>query len=133
MSLICAVSFLSTQETVVSFRATLVLNSLFFVLCYVPNAPIAPCTISFPFFVMLNNMTSHVYRNLRFGYYRTESTMITSTMIENALNQPGKSHRRHELEFEKPKSEEEMEGDLEAGDLTSSKGSLGLAHGIKEG
>jgi len=83
---------------------------------------------------MLNNMTSHVYRNLRFGYYRTESTMITSTMIENALHQPDQSHRCQELVFGNPKSEEGMEGDLESGDLTSSKGSLGLApsQGIKE-
>ena len=51
-------------------RLTLVLNFLFLLVCYIPRAPIAPCAIAFPFLIMLNNMSSYVYRNLRFGFYR---------------------------------------------------------------
>ena len=106
-----------TQETLLSFRATLILNFLFVVLSYIPNAPISPCAIAYPFFVMLNNMSSHVYRNLRFGFYRDQS--ITSSVVDQALQ------RHHEIVFANvTPTKIEEKGDVEAGDTTETNGSL---------
>jgi hypothetical protein len=102
--------FSLTQEMLLPSRATLLLNFLFFVLCYIPEAPIHPFSVGFPFFVMLNNMTSHVYRNLRFGFYQDHS--ITSSAVSEV------SQHRHELVFDH-RTSTRSEGKLEAGDNTT--------------
>ena len=74
-------------------RITLILNLFFIVLFYKPQATITPCTIGIVVFVMLNTMSSYVYRNMRFGYYRDYS--VTSSIINDALQRPGQSSRSH--------------------------------------
>jgi len=91
------------------FLATLLLNLLFVVLCYVPDAPIPPCSVGFPFFVMLNNMSSYMYRNLRIGFYQDYS--ITSSVVDEALQ------RRHTVMFDHQTTRSEEK--LEAGDSTT--------------
>ena len=107
----------SHQEPFLSCRALLILNLLVCGLVYIPKSPISACAIAFPFFVLLNNMSSHVYRNLRLGFYQDQS--ITSSIIDGALQGPNRP--LHEVVFMNPISRDR---DPEAGDITSSRMSL---------
>jgi len=98
------------------------LNLLVCGLVYVPKSPISACAIAFPFFVLLNNMSSHVYRNLRLGFYRDQS--ITSSVIDRALHVQGLPH---EIAFVNPTSTKLGDGDPEAGDIATTR--LTLAQG----
>ncbi len=109
----------SHQEPFLSCRVILILNLLVCGLVYVPDSPISACAIAFPFFVLLNTMSSHVYRNLRLGFYQDQS--ITSSIIDRALQVPNRS--LHEVVFMNPTSTL-GDRDPEAGDITTSRVSL---------
>ena len=93
------------------------MNLLYSVLYFMPQARIAPSTIGLPFFVLLNTMSSHVYRNVRFGFYRQYS--ITSSYIDRALQELGQpAHPQHEMALAEPTSTKIKEsGNLEAQDV----------------
>ena len=105
------VSVLHTQEMLLSCRATVILSIFYTVLFFMPQTPIPPFTIGIPFFVMFNNMTSYVYRNMRFGFYQDYS--IASSVIARALQGSGQSADSHQIVFEQPTSTKlEDGGDL---------------------
>lgn len=95
------------------------MNLFTIVLYYLPNAPITSCTIGLPAFVVLSNMASHVYRNLRFGCYR--DTSMTSSAINKAFQRSRQSRQRpHDIVFTPPShltnpDKSEDTGDLESG------------------
>ena len=76
-----------------SSRVALVLNIFFVVLSYMTEPAITPCTIGIPHFVILSNMSSYVYRNMRLGFYRDYS--VTTSAINRALQGPGKCDQQH--------------------------------------
>ena len=112
MSANCA-AVIVTQELLLSSRLTLILNLFFIVLFYKPQGAISPCTLGIPAFVMLNTMSSYVYRNMRLGYYRDYS--ITSSAIDRALQAPDQtSQPDREIVFKRGTAKS-LDSDLEAG------------------
>ena len=117
---ICAVSLFlhhSHSRNLLSCRATVILSIVFTVFFFMPQIPILPSTIGIPSFVVLSNMTSYVYRNVRFGFYQDYT--ITTSMIDRALQGSGQSaHPQHAIVLEQPTSMKlEDRGDLEAESL----------------
>jgi len=108
-----------------SFRAVLILNLLFTVLCYMPQPPIFPCALGVPFIVMLNIMSSHIYRNVRFGYYRDYS--ITSSAVDGVIQGFGESApRNHAIIFEhSTPTKLDLEVGVKEEVITSSRNSKG--------
>jgi len=97
---------LLTQENV---RVTLIMSLFFIVWAHLPKRPLTPCAISYLGFVMLNVMSSYVYRNIRLGFYRDYS--ITSSVIDRALPRPRAQSQsaRHDIVFEHPLSTKQLE------------------------
>ena len=86
-------------------------------LAYVPKTAITACTIGIPHFVIVSNMSSHVFRNMRLGFYQDYT--LTSAEMNRAVQ--GHSQSRHEMVFSNPitsamRGPEDGE-DLEAGGL----------------
>ena len=54
---------------------------------YIPDPVVTPCTIGMPLFVLISNMSSYIYRNVRFGNYRDHT--IHTSFIEKAF--PGQA------------------------------------------
>ena len=108
--------FCDSLILLLSSSVTLILNIFFVVLYYIPKAAITPCTIGIPVFVMLNTMSSYVYRNTRFGYYRDYS--ITSSVINDAV-----VHQRRDIVFKISTSVKQLdsERDLESGGVNQSE------------
>lgn len=112
-----------------SNRAVLLFTLCFTVLSCMPQPPIFPCTIGIPTFVLLNTLSSFVYRNVRFGYFRDYS--ITSSVITDAaVQRSDHSAHHHELVFENSTPAKLEERGLDAGDsnngeVTSSRNSKG--------
>ena len=113
-------------------RLILILNLFFIVLFYIPNSLITPYTIGYPVFVMLNTMSSYVYRNMRLGSYKDYT--ITFSVINKAFRKRNQvSHwQHHDLVFEH-QSTKRIEGasDLEAGDLMDTE--LKVDQHVEEG
>jgi hypothetical protein len=102
-----------------SSRVTLLVNILFCGLAFIPNSPVSACAVAFPFYVLLNNLSSHVYRNLRLGSYQDQT--IGSSVINRVAIQfkvPGQS-------IMNPISTKLEDRDPEAGDITKSGTPLG--------
>jgi hypothetical protein len=91
---------LHTQETLLSFRAVLGLNLFFTVLCYMPHQPLFPCTIGIPFFVMLNTLSSYVYRNVRLGFYQDYTISRCPVMNDGPVQRPDQSGHHHGIVFD---------------------------------
>ena len=104
------------------FRVTLILNLFFIVLFCMPTPLITPCTIGYPVFVMLNTMSSYVYRNMRLGSYQDYS--ITSSVINNALRRPNQASQHRGIVFEH-QATKRIEGDPEAGDIINTELKVG--------
>ena len=101
-------------------RVTLLLNILFCGLVFVPKSPVSACAMAFPFYVLLNNMSSHVYRNVRLGFYQDQT--IGTSVINRDISQ---SRHWHNPEFINPTStKSEDRGDPEAGDIMMLRTSL---------
>ena len=114
-----------------TLRVTLILNLFFIVLFYMPDPLITPCTIGYPVFVLLNTMSSYVYRNMRLGSYQDYT--ITSSVINKALGRPNQVS--HDLVFEHQSTKRiEIEGDLEAGDFINTELKVGqhVGEGLSE-
>jgi hypothetical protein len=63
-----------------------------------PETVITPCTIGIPHFVIVSNMSSYVYRNIRLGFYRDYT--ITSSAINRVIQGPGL--QLHDMVFGNP-------------------------------
>ena len=63
--------------------ATLILNLFFFAMYYIPDPIVTPCTVGMPLFVLISNMSSYIYRNIRFGNDRDYT--IRTSFIERAF------------------------------------------------
>src|SRR6266568_5034636 len=63
--------------------ATVILNLFFFAMYYIPDPIVTPCTVGMPLFVLISNMSSSIYRNIRFGNYQDHT--IRTSFIEKAL------------------------------------------------
>jgi len=50
---------------------------------YMPDPIVPPCTVALPLFVLISNMSSYVYRNIRFGRHRDHT--IRTSFIEKVL------------------------------------------------
>jgi hypothetical protein len=71
-----------------------------------------PCTFEI---VIVNNMTSHVYRNMRLGFYRDYT--ITTSAIEKVLQGTNDGARQHPgTVAQNPMAFKKGGGDLEVGD-----------------
>ena len=49
-----------------------------------PDPIVTPCTVGMPLFVLISNMSSYVYRNIRFEKYRDHT--IHTSFIERAFH-----------------------------------------------
>ena len=100
--------FISFCNVDISTSATLIFHLAYAVLYFVPTTFITPCAVGPPTLVLLNNMSSHIYRNLRFGFYKDYTTR--SSVINRALEGSGQDSQN--------------QGDLDGGsdrDLESSQ------------
>ncbi len=48
--------------------------ALSYILYFVRGTSVPPCTVGLPSIVFMNNMSSHIYRDMRFGFYRDDTT-----------------------------------------------------------
>ncbi len=64
---------------------------------YIPDPIITPCTVGVPLFVLISNMSSSVYRNVRFGIYRDYT--IRTSVIDKAFQAQAMPPSRHPVEI----------------------------------
>jgi len=54
-----------------------------------PDPIVPPCIVALPLFVLINKMSSYVYRNIRFGLYRDYT--IRTSFIDKAVQEQATS------------------------------------------
>ena len=73
-------------------RVIFVFNLIFVSLSHIQPVPLVlPCTFGLAVVALTNNMVFHIYRNIRFGFYRDNT--ITTTMLHRAVD-PSLASRR---------------------------------------
>jgi hypothetical protein len=97
-----------------SCRIVLIFKLIFLVLPYSLPQVRTQCTIAV---VLISNMSSYVYRNMRLGFYQDYT--ISTFAINKAINVPSTKSAQHpELMFQHPSPSAKFQGgDLEAGDI----------------
>jgi len=88
--------FILFRNADISASAALILHfgyAISYILYYVEGISVTPCSVGLPSLVLMNNMSSHIYRDMRFGFYTTRSSVVNRALegsfIEMDSQNPG--------------------------------------------